>query len=43
MIMWKYREPVRSQFDCDEDYETAIEAYWNAVDDYCDMCEDDRY
>lgn len=41
--MWKYREPVRSDFEDEDDFERAEEAFWDAVDDYCEMYEEDRY
>ena len=41
VIMWKYREPMRSDFESEDDFERAEEAFWDAVDDYCDMVNDE--
>ena len=41
--MWKYRAPIRSDYDDDDEFNEATDAYWDAVDDYCSMCEDERY
>lgn len=38
--MWKYREPVRSDFEDEDEFDAACDAYWDAVDDYCDNYED---
>lgn len=42
-MSWKYHEPQRCDFDSDEDYEDALAAYNSCLDDYCDMCREDRY
>lgn len=41
-MSWRYREPQRSHFDTEEEYEEACNAYWEAVDSYCDSLEDER-
>lgn len=35
-MSWRYREPVRSDFDTDEEYEAELATYESALDDYCD-------
>lgn len=39
-MSWRYKEPQRSDFDTDEEYEEAFDAYENALDDYCAWVED---
>lgn len=41
-MSWKYREPQRGDYDTDEDYEDAQEAYEGALDDYCNWVEELR-
>jgi predicted AlkP superfamily phosphohydrolase/phosphomutase len=41
-MSWRYREPQRSHYDTEEEYEEACDAYWEAVDSYCDSLEDER-
>lgn len=41
-MSWKYREPQREDYDTDEEYEEAYDAYENALDDYCDWVEERR-
>lgn len=35
-MSWRYREPQRCDYDTEEEYEEAYDAYENALDDYCD-------
>ena len=35
-MAFKYKEPVRSDYDTDEEYEEAIAIYESALDDYCE-------
>lgn len=35
-MSWRYREPIRSDFDTDEEYEAELATYESALDDYCD-------
>lgn len=37
-MSWKYREPRRSDFDSDEEYQEELDAYYAAEDDYADEC-----
>ena len=41
-MSWRYREPQRSHYDTEEEYEEACDNYWEAVDNYCDSLDDDR-
>lgn len=41
-MAWKYREPSRSDFDTEEEYESNLAAYESALDDYCDRCIEDE-
>lgn len=34
--MWKYTEPSRDDYDTDEEYQRALEAYEQALDVYVD-------
>ena len=38
----KYREPIRSDFETEEDYEDAMAAYQDAVDAYVDWHKERR-
>ena len=35
-MSWKYREPIRADFETDEDYESAKSAYEYAEDMYAE-------
>jgi len=41
-MSWRYREPQRCDYDTDEDYEEAYDAYERALDDYCSWVEEHR-
>lgn len=41
-MAFRYREPLRSDYDTDEEYEAAIEAYESAMDDYCERYLEER-
>ena len=34
--MSRYREPLRSDYESDEEYEEALSNYESAMDDYCE-------
>ena len=38
--MWRFRVPIRDEFDSAEEYEENLAAYEAAYDDYCDMVEE---
>lgn len=38
----RYREPIRSDYETEEDYEDAMAAYQDAVDAYVDWYEERR-
>ena len=42
-MAFRYKEPLRCDFDSDEEYQEAIDLYESALDDYCDRYMDDRY
>jgi hypothetical protein len=35
-MSWKYRPPLRSDYDTEEEYQEALDNYYRAQDDYCD-------
>lgn len=35
-MSWRYREPIRSDYDTQEEYESALSAYEDALDSYCE-------
>ena len=37
-MSWRYREPIRSDFDSDEDYYAAQDAYHFMADLYAEEC-----
>ena len=39
-MSWKYRKPLRSDFDTEEEYEDALAAYESEVDDYISWYEE---
>lgn len=41
-MSWRYKKPFRDDYDTEEDYEEALEAYENALDDYCAWVEEHR-
>lgn len=41
-MSWKYREPLRSDYDTDEEYEDALALYDAALADYAERCKE-RY
>lgn len=41
-MSWKYNEPRRENYDTEEEYERALEAYENARDLYIDAYIDSR-
>lgn len=41
-MSWRYVEPQRCDYDSEEEYEDAMDAYQNALDDYCDWVEERR-
>lgn len=41
-MSWKYREPLRSDYDSDEDYEDARDRYDSACDDYIERYREKR-
>lgn len=41
-MSWRYRKPQLDEYDTEEEYEDALRAYENALDDYCDWVEERR-
>ena len=41
-MAWRYTEPLPSDFETEEEYEKAMEAYEYALDDYCERCLEER-
>lgn len=41
-MSWRYRKPQMDEYDTEEEYEDALRAYENALDDYCDWAEERR-
>ena len=41
-MSWKYREPQREDYDSDEEYEEAYNAYDDALADYIEYCQEVR-
>ena len=39
-MKWGYREPLRSDYETDEEYEKACDAYESALYDYCESYEE---
>ena len=38
MTMWKYREPSREEYDSEEEYQDALDAYDSAESIYEEEC-----
>lgn len=41
-MKWRYKEPLPSDYETEEEYEEALAAYERALDDYCCAVEDSR-
>lgn len=42
-MTWRYREPLPSDFDTEDEYEKALTAYDNALDNYIDQRMEEYY
>ena len=42
-MSWKYRLPDSRDYDTEEEYQEAIDAYCSAEDDYADECMERYY
>ena len=40
---WNYREPLREDYETEEEYEEAKDIYERALDDYIDLYEEMRH
>lgn len=42
-MSWRYRFPDSSDYESEEEYNEAVEAYYDAADDYADAYRESRY
>ncbi len=42
-MSWKHKEPCRDNYDTEEEYEDALNAYESALDDYVDRKQEEYY
>ena len=40
---WNYREPLREDYETEEEYQEALDIYERALDDYIDLYEEMRH
>lgn len=42
-MSWNYREPLLEDYETEEEYQEALDAYHYALDTYCDIYEEMRH